>query len=531
MSKTIKRILIIAVSILIVTGIVLGGIFSAKNDNGDKSGKSITVFSWSDYIYEEWFDGDESILDIFEEETGININYVTFATSEEMYNELIKNPSACDLLCPSEYMILKMKDEGLIKEFDVPEVYKKNVSPYIVDEFERLGLSSGDKTYACGYMWGTMGLIYNEDKFDADDFDKWNNLVNNKDFSGKITIKDSLRDTYIMAVAMVYEDELYELKNALEVGEKDGKPYSQSDYTVDIEELFNRRDQETIDKVEEVLLELKPKLHSFEVDAGKDDIITGKIDVNFAWSGDAAFAISEAEKVGKTLGYAVPNEGTNVWFDGFVMTLDADVESSIEFLNFISKPINAAKNMEYIGYTSVISGDEDFTITYPEENEDGEFVYDKDGNLITYDVSYTGIFDWMVQSYELDTESVDGYTPVDLSYFYSGTPGDQVVWVQNSNDKFYAQFPTKDVIDRAVVMANFGAEDLSRLNEMWNRVKLLTFEPWVMILIFAVIIIGIAFIVIFKFKDKIFDKKVPDSSRKVRRKGYKVIKIENVKTN
>lgn len=213
--------------------------------------KSITVFSWEDYIYEEWFDGDKGILEEFEEETGIAVNYVTFATSEEMYNELAKDPTACDILCPSEYMILKMKDENLLKEFDIPETYKKNVSPYIKSEFERLGLSTADKTYACGYMWGTMGLIYNAEKYTADDFNKWSNLLTNDAFSGKITIKDSLRDTYIMAVAIVYEDELYELKSCVENGVKDGNLYTQADYNRDISEVFNRRDNETIIKVEE----------------------------------------------------------------------------------------------------------------------------------------------------------------------------------------------------------------------------------------------------------------------------------------
>ena len=162
---------------------VLVGIVPTSKVSADESVKEITVFSWEDYIdlgygYEE---GDfpseylqevyseeelqQSVLDIFEAQTGIKVNYYSFATNEEMYNELIKNPQACDIICPSEYMILKMRQEGLIKPYSFPENYQEYGSPYIKQVFEELGLNTEDgKTYAIGYMWGTMGLIYNMDK-------------------------------------------------------------------------------------------------------------------------------------------------------------------------------------------------------------------------------------------------------------------------------------------------------------------------------------------------------------------------------
>ena len=525
MIKSIKTLFVPIFAFITALCLLMSSIYSLP---AKAQTKSITVFSWEDYIYEEWFDGDVGILEEFEAETGIKVNYVTFATNEEMYNELQKDPRACDIICPSEYMILKMKDEGLLQEFDIPEVYKQNVSPYIQSKFEELGLSSADKTYACGYMWGTMGLLYNAEKYSAEDFDKWSNLLTNDSFSGKITIKDSLRDTYIMALAIVYEDELYQLKDCLAQGIKDGESYTQADYSGDIAEIFNRRDNETIAKVEETLLKLKNKLYSFEVDAGKDDIITGKIDVNFAWSGDASYAISEADGI-KELGYAVPEEGTNVWFDGFVMTKAADVEASMEFLNFMSRPVNAAKNMEYIGYTSVISGDEDFTITYPEMTDTGDFVYENN-QVKTYTVEYSGIYDWMLSYFEIDNDDTTDKHPVDLSYFYSGGENTHVVWVEAYNDGFYAQFPTPDVIERSVVMATFSDEELERLNDMWSKVKLLTLDVAAVVIILVIIAVGIVLILLYRFKDRIFTKKVPESARQVRRKGCRVIKIEDVKS-
>ena len=154
-----------------------------KNNVSAKEPNTIVVYSWEDYLdlgYDEEdledlsesltsrFSTDElltSLTDVFEEETGIKVEYRTFATNEEMYNELINNPEGPDLICPSEYMIMRMKSEGLIKSYKTPTSWKENGSPYIKSEFSRLGLTDGeDKVYATGYMWGTMGYIFNAEK-------------------------------------------------------------------------------------------------------------------------------------------------------------------------------------------------------------------------------------------------------------------------------------------------------------------------------------------------------------------------------
>ncbi len=466
----------------------------AKADSGVKE---ITVFSWEDYIDEGYdssddaseylnsiFSADElesSVLDIFEEQTGIKVNYQTFATCEEMYNELIKNPNACDILCPSEYMILQMKRENLIKPYEIPESYQDYASPYIKTVFEDLGLTEGGgstTTYATGYMWGTMGLLYNASKIDVDELSKWTNLYEAK-FSNKITIKDSLRDTYIMAIAIVYEDELYDLKYNYE-----NDNITKDEYKQELTQIFNRTDEETVNKVQKALIKLKDNLYSFEVDAGKNDILTGKIDINFAWSGDAAYAIYEGEEAGVELGYVVPETGSNLWFDGWVMAKNANVQNSLEFLNFIAQPKIAIRNMEYIGYTSCIGGDEVF-------------------------------------SYVQDAYDDDGENQVDLKYFFDpeDTTGSYVINSSVVGGQLYAQYADEDTIARCVVMQEFQKEDLIRINEMWYKVKLITWKTeviWLVILGALLVIIGI---VIYKFRNKIFSKIALNDSKKTNRKG------------
>ena len=343
---------------------------------------TLVIYSWEDYLdlgYDEEDLEDlsesltsrfkdeellESLTDIFEAENPcVTVEYRTFATNEEMYNELINNPSGPDLICPSEYMIMRMKDEDLIKSYKTPTSWKEYGSPYIKSEFSRLGLTDGeDKVYATGYMWGTMGYIFNAEKIDPEELKNWDSVLEDK-FDKKTTIKDSIRDTYILAVGAVYEEELKALdKNA-------------PDYTTKLAEIFNRTDDETVAKVEEFLKTLKQKLYGFEVDSGKTDMLTGKIDVNFAWSGDAVYTITEAEYADLEFGYIVPEEGSNVWFDGWVMPKNANEELATKFIDFVSTSDNVIRNMEYIGYTSCMAQPEIFDYV-KEREEDGEETID-----------------------------------------------------------------------------------------------------------------------------------------------------------
>ena len=466
--------------------------------------KEITVFSWEDYIDEGYDSADEasevlldrfepeelekSILDIFEEKTGIKVNYYSFATNEEMYNELLKDPTAVDLICPSEYMIMKMRSEDLIKPYAMPNNYVEHGSPYIKSVFDTLGLNTTDgKAYAIGYMWGTMGLIYNATKFNEDDFTNWSNLLDQK-FKGRLTIKDSLRDSYIIAVAIVHEQELLKLKSDLERNK-----ITEKEYRDELFKVFNDVSPETVAKVEKTLIELKSNLYGFEVDAGKNDLLTGKIDVNFAWSGDAVYSMYEADESGLELRYAVPEEGSNVWFDGWVMTKDANEALASEFLDFICSPEIAVRNMDYIGYTSCIGGEE--------------------------------VFNYVSDNYSDDAGDIE----VDLGYFFGD--GDYTLTVSDGEDGYYrhlyAQYADEETIMRCAVMDNFSNEQLELVNEMWNKVKLITLSNTTIILIVVAMVLAIAGVVVFVYREKLFGKRISEKDRKIK-KGLKVISKEQI---
>ncbi len=454
--------------------------------NGERLGGSITVFSLEDYI-------DESIFSEFTKKTGTTVNYLTFATNEEMYNELKKDNSACDLLCTSEYMLMKMISEGMIKEFDTPNNLKNYGSEYINSVFqgleiknhkgENVRLMSTDKTktYVAGYMWGTIGLIYNKQSAggltDAD-FETWSVIWER--FNNRVTIKDSIRDSYFIALAKVYQDELLQAKQEFNLT-GDRQAYSEK-----LNEIFNRTDKETVDKVEIELKALKENIYAFEVDAGKSDILTGKIDVNFAWSGDAVYALKEGlydfdddgNIVGKKsnptlLGYAVPSEGSNIWFDAYAMTNSANVKRASAFLDFLCEPEIAVANMDYTGYTSCVAGNSQNTL----------------------------VFDYVLESYASESG-----TTIDLSYFFdpAHTGDDYNVTVSDELlSMFIAQYPTEDIIARCAVMKNFSGEELERINEMWQKVKLTTLPTWAIWLIISVVIVLLVAVIAYKYREAI----------------------------
>lgn len=461
---------------------------------------SLTIFSVEDYI-------DESILKRFENETGISITYLTFATNEEMYNELLKDKNAVDLICPSEYMIMKMRDEGLLKKFATPQNFKEYGSDYIKNKFKQSPLNIMDEneenTYAIGYMWGTIGLIYNIDNgVTAEDLKSWSSIWTN--FNGKVTVKDSIRDTFFIALAQVYKDELISLKRDFKSG-----TISKNIYNEKLTEIFNRTDKETVDDVQESIIELKKNLYGFEVDAGKSDILTGKINVNVAWSGDAVYSIGQGlfdEETGEILadnkqvhlGYAVPEEGSNVWFDGYVMAANADEERSTQFLNFLCNPEIATLNMDYTGYTSCIVGNNVFEYVKNKYNDDEDYEE-------TIDLKY--LFDP-----ENKNDKTEGYYAIKVS--------------KELYQMFTAQYPTEDVLTRCAVMKNFSGEELERINEMWKCVKLITLPIWAIILIVTLFVLAIILIVFYVNREKIFKQK-KDKGTKQKKTKYKLIsKIE-----
>lgn len=469
----------------------------------------LRVANWEDYI-------GEGILEDFEtamaEKYGkpVHVEYSTFGTNEVLYNDLkIAGGYLYDVVCPSDYMIEKMAKENMLQPLalDAGGNYELYMSDYIKDVFaNKIDWGTASLAdYGVCYMWGTMGYVFNGAKVDAGDMKDWTSLWDEK-YKGRSTIKDSVRDSYFVGIAYAKEEELLALKSQYDAGTLTPEGYNDK-----LTEIFNDTDEETVNAVEKALSALKANIFGFEVDSGKNDIAAGTIDINFAWSGDAVYAMDEAEALGVTLYYTVPETGSNIWFDGWCIPKDAEqVELANDFIDFMCDPEIAARNMEYIGYTSGVAGDKAFSIDY----------YDEDTGALAETVEYEGIFDWMVQTYELETEQTEGYdTEVDLSYFFGEG---KTVYTDVEGRQFSAQYPDTKTTERCVVMNYFDDEANERINTMWENVKGVAFPTWAIVLIVvgAVLIVGV--ILLIRFKDKIF------KSGGKGKKGVKVVEKEDV---
>lgn len=410
----------------------------------------LIIYNWEDYIYEGLDEKgnrvDDSLVRRFEkyyEEThgtSIKVSYETFSTNEEMYQQIKLGAVKPDVICPSDYMIQRMANEGLLDTFSYNESNKKYeaslvnwetyASPFIMERFANAKLENGNSflSYSVPYFWGTVGFTYNPEFISEEEVNSWECLWNVAKYDQKFSLKDSVRDTYVPAIFHVYKDEIAALdENA-------------SDYNDKLSDIFNRCDDETIAKVEIALKEIKGKtVYGFEVDEGKDDIVRGKYWVNLAWSGDAVYAMDSAEESNKTLNYALPKEGSNVWFDGWCMPKGANKELAEEFVNFICAPENAALCMDAVGYTSPVVGNDIWDL----------------------------VNDW----YAAEEDEEDTYE-ADLSFFFGDSiDGDAIINIPTSEKgrQFDAQYPTEELLKRCCIMKDFG-EQQEKVEAMWSRV-------------------------------------------------------------
>ena len=519
-------------SVLLASALLVPVLASLSGCGGEKV-TVLKVYNWEEYIdeggegsylydlaLEEETPEDEivapRIVEDFEawyaETYGekVKVEYSTFGTNEDMYNEL-KLGNEYDLLCPSDYMIMKLAAEGYLTKYDEsffdPEIetnyYVRNVSPFIAEKFaSNAGLelypdASGEpilwKDYAAGYMWGTTGFVYNPSAEvsseageavplrDLLEEQSWQTFVDPR-VKGKITAKDNVRDTYFAAIGVTFEQELLALDPAAD----------------------GYIDEETIAKTEPYLMDIKENIYSFETDTGKADMVSEKIWLNYAWSGDAVYALDEAEageideETGEIvegsqlfLAFFVPKAGTNLWFDGWVMMNCVEERGTKKaaqaFVNYMSMPESAMRNSYYIGYTSVIAGE--------------------NAEMLDY-------VDWLYGEEEENEE--DFY---DLSYFFPASEDGSPVGIyadeeQRTCRQLFAQYPTEEIISRCAVM-NYYREDASdRINELWSRVKSEKLNWWAFVVICLVVVAIALFVIFVKFGNKI------DFFHRKPKKGY-----------
>lgn len=292
---------VVAICLLLAMGDV-----ALNRHNSGSGSKTLTIYNWGDYI-------DPALISKFERQTGYRIDYETFDSNESMLTKVRQGGTNYDVVIPSEYTVQRMKKEHLLAPLDHRKL--SNLQ-YIDPQFMNQSFDRGNR-YSVPYFWGTLGIIYNDQKVAASDVQHWEQLWNPK-LKNNVMLIDSARDVFAIALITHHES-------------------------------VNTTDYHQLKLAQHRLKELTPNVKAIIADEMKMYMEQDEAAVGVTYSGDAR----EMMSVNHHLHYVVPSEGSNIWFDNMVIPKAArNKEAAYQFINFMLEPANAAQNAKYVGYAT-----------------------------------------------------------------------------------------------------------------------------------------------------------------------------------
>ena len=305
----------IFLSVLLVFTLFLSlGSTEVFAENKADSKVTINVYNWGEYIA----NGTDGYMDInaeFTKATGIEVNYTTFDSNESLYSKLAGGGADYDIIIPSDYMISRLIDEGMLAELDFDNIPNFE---YVDENFRDSGYDPGSK-YSVPYTWGVVGLFYNTD-YVTEEITSWSALWEEQ-YSGKVLMFDNPRDAFGIAQIML--------------------GYS-----------LNTTDESELQEAAALLKQQKPLVQAYVMDQ-----IFDKMEGEEAWiapyySGDAAVLVDENPNID----FVIPQEGTNYFVDAICIPATSSHKAEAEaYINFLCDPEIAGENMGYVGYSTPIS--------------------------------------------------------------------------------------------------------------------------------------------------------------------------------
>ncbi|KQU97139.1 spermidine/putrescine ABC transporter substrate-binding protein [Mesorhizobium sp. Root102] len=290
---------------------------------GHAEDRVVNVFNWSDYI-------DSSIIDDFTKETGIKVVYDTFDSNEILETKLLAGGSGYDVVVPSGNFLARQIQAGVFQKLDKSKL--PNLSNMWDVISERTSKYDPGNEYSTNYMWGTVGIGYNIKKVQAalgtDKIDSWDVFFNPESLAKLkdcgVYVLDSPADMIPAALKYLGLDP-------------------------------NSTSADDIAKAEEVMLKIRPSIRKFHSSEYINALANGDICLAVGFSGDVFQARNRAQeaKQGVEIGYAVPKEGAQIWFDQMAIPADAQhVTEAHEFINYMMKPEVIAKSSNFVLYAN-----------------------------------------------------------------------------------------------------------------------------------------------------------------------------------
>lgn len=317
------------------------------------AGTTLNVYNWAEYIS----DGSEGSLDVeaaFEKLTGIRVNYTTYESNEVMYSKLKSGSVSYDVVIPSDYMIARLINEGMLKKIDVSKLSNYN---QINERYRNLYFDEQNE-YSVPYNVGMVGLIYNT-KMVYEAPTSWSAMWDER-YTGKILMFDNPRDSFAIAQALLGID-------------------------------YNTTDRAEWDRAAEKMRQQKPILQGYVMDKVFNKMEDGNAILAAYYAGD--FLTMQA--INPDLAFVYPSEGVNIFVDSMCIPAGAqNVEAAMMFINFMLEPEVALANAEYMCYASPNNGVlnnpnytyKDNEILYPKNLEEIKttYFYDLDSETRKY---------------------------------------------------------------------------------------------------------------------------------------------------
>jgi putrescine transport system substrate-binding protein len=286
--------------------------------------RTVNFYNWSNYVA-------PGVLEDFTKETGIKVVYDTFDANETLETRLLAGKSGYDVVVPTAYFLQRQVTANIFRKLD------KSKLPNLVNAWpmvtKRLAVYDPDNSYGANYMWGTTGVGYSVkavQKILGPDarIDSWDivfkpeNLAKFKDCG--IHMLDSADDILPAALSYLGLDP-------------------------------NSTRQPELEKAAELVSKIRPYVRKFHSSEYLSALATGEICLVVGWSGDIMQARSRAAEAnnGVEIGYAIPKEGAQMFFDNLAIPADANnVAEAYELINYLYRPEIAARNSNFLSYAN-----------------------------------------------------------------------------------------------------------------------------------------------------------------------------------
>jgi putrescine transport system substrate-binding protein len=308
---------------LVLVAALLGGAASAPAKE-----RVVNFYNWSDYIA-------PTVLDDFTRETGIKVRYDTFDSNDTLEAKLLAGKSGYDVVVPTAHFLARQIQAGIFLKLDKAKL--PNLANAWLEISDRLSRYDPGNQYAVDYMWGTTGIGYN--------------VKDARRILGGEVPAASLLDSW---------DDVFDPVRVARFKDCGVHLLDSSDDILSAALFFlkldpNSNDPADLQKAADLLSQIRPYVRKFHSSEYLNALASDEICLVVGFSGDVKQAQKRAAeaKGGVAVGYSIPREGAQLWFDVFAIPRDApDPDEAHALINYLLKPEVAAKNTNFLSYAN-----------------------------------------------------------------------------------------------------------------------------------------------------------------------------------